>query len=539
MTDSSTHDTVHRTIIDLLNDHYPDHEPVVRYAFPDDNGTPKQEPRLRSIHDHIPAGASWVSAIYVVTENQFDRLNQYADKPYENLSSDNIAKTIQDECEDAGRVFYSVHAESDAHEADEDGGDIVPLPTMVDWLQEFVRMVIEIDPGDCTFYYSGNRSIHAHTPLFVTGDNLGWLKAQTEQFCDESGAELDASVYKSKQQFRLPGAIHESRGLQKAEIDPDWGHTEIIRAATDAPHPETYAEVLKTIFGPQDSADLADLLVSSSATDTQTQSSSVLSTWPSRYMRPQASDQRRAHTAPSFYPYPTGDDHDGRSISAVRVVAEPFQRRAAGRNRTFVPCFFYGAHSCSGRDYTKDEHYAPLQLSKPDATKWDYEQGDRVVVIGGGNYESITYKVAESTAEQVGDLLDPEDGDRDDAIDYLQAEGYDVGSAGPSQTHSTPNQQSAAPDGGTDQPESETRAARLQRRAEQGSVEMSLAHGERRDVANRLLTIGGWDYAWNWFREQYGDDFDPQRTWNGFRSIIETHSDHDEDIDAITVPPQP
>jgi flavodoxin len=538
---SETRTTSDPSIINIITDHYPDYEPVVRYAYPRDDGGPKQEPRLRSVHGEVPEGANWVSAIYLITENQLNRLEANADTPYGNPSPDNIAKTIQDECEDAGRVLYSVHAESDAHEDDDENEDVVLLPNMVKWLQEFVQTVVDIDSDDCTFYYSGNRSIHVHTPLFVTGENLRWLKKQTTEFCERTDADLDASVYKKKQQFRLPGAVHQSNGrvFQKVQIDTDWNRPEIISAAADdVTHPETYAEVLETIFSPLETTDLSELLLSSSATERSSGISSVLSSWPSRYLRPD-NEQKRAYNAPEFYPYPTGDEHDGRSVASIRVVDEPFQRRAAGQNRTFVPCFFYGAHSCNGQTYTKDRHYAPLQLSKSDAKNWDYEAGENVVVIGGGSYKSITYKVAEKTAERVGDLLDPDDGDRDDALDYLRDEGYDVGSAGSSQPSPTASNHEQPEQNRDDSPEPETRAAKLQRRAEHGSIEMSLSHDDRRDVANRLLTIGGWDHAWKWFKEQYGGDFDPQRTWQGFRSIIETHRDHDEDFADITVPPCP
>ncbi|WP_049936604.1 hypothetical protein [Haloplanus natans] len=523
-------------VITLLNNRYPNSTPVVRYAFPRDDGSPKQEPRLRSIHAPVPDEATWVSAIYFATDLQINRLNEYADNPYENLSPDNIAKTIQDECEDADRVLYPIHAESDAHE---DNSDHVPLPTMVSWLREYAREVLNIPPGDCSFYYSGNRSIHIHSPLFVTGENLGWLKERTEQFCSETGADLDASVYKQKQQFRIPGADHHRNPpLQKAEIDPDWDHTEIISAAaTDVARPNTYAEILTRIFDLDGTATFSDLLLSSTASDSDSQTS-PLTTWESRVNR-YDTDQRRAHTAPEFYPYPTGDNHDGRSVASVRVENKPFQRRTAGGNRTFVPCYFYGAHSCNGREYTKDEHYAPLQLSKADATKWTYEPGETLVIIGGGNYQSLIHVVDEELAEHIGDLLDPDEGRRADALEALQDHGYDVGSAGTSrstnaetgaQGHESPQEETS--------PDQKSEALRCKERAEQGDIEASLSHGERRKVANRLLTLYGWDSAWNWFQEQYGEDFNPKRTWKGFKSIINTHS-YDDDLAEITVPPSP
>lgn len=537
MRDNSAKNQTTSAIIKILDQRYPNHHPFVRYAFPRDDGSPKQEAILRSIHAPIPDGATWVSAIYFVTDRQVNRHNEHADDPYANPSSDNIAKTIQDECEEAERVLYSTHAESDAHE---DDGDLVSLSTMVNWLQEFAEKVLNIAPKDCSFYYSGNRSIHLHSPLFVTGDNLNWIKAQSKQFCDETGADLDVTVYKRKQQFRLPGAVHHTNPpLQKVEIDPDWERPEIIRAAADdVARPNTYADLLATVFDLNSTVPFSEVLLSSGVPETSSQSSPPLTTWQSRVPR-YDTDQRLAHTAPEFYPYPTGDDHTGRSVASIRVESEPFQRQTAGKTRTFVPCFFYGAHSCSGREYTKDQHFAPLQLSKTDAKKWDYEQGTTLVIIGGGSYQSIIHTVDKELAEQIGDLLDPEEGRRADALDALQEHGYDVGSAGRSRAadatgpqHAQESQQEGHD---TDQ---KTDALRYKERAEHGCVEMSLTHGERRKVANRLLTIGGWDFAWNWFREQYGTDFVPERTWQGFKSIIQTHSD-DNDLAEITVPARP
>jgi hypothetical protein len=323
------------------------------------------------------------------------------------------------------------------------------------------------------------------------------------------------------------------------DIDPDWNRTEIIRAAADdVARPDTYADLLATVFNFDSTVPFSEVLLSSEVSETPSQSSPPLTTWQSRISR-YDTDQRRAHTAPEFYPYPTGDDHDGRSVASVRVQNEPFQRQTAGKTRTFVPCFFYGAHSCSGREYTKDQHYAPLQLSKADAKKWDYTQGATLVIIGGGNYQSIIHTVDEDLVEKIGDLLDPIEGSRADALDVLQENGYDIGSTGTSQSggaQTRSQRYESNHDGDNTNQKSEAR--RHQERAEQGDIEQSLSHGERRKVANRLLTIGGWDTAWGWFREQYGNDFLPQRTWDAFTSIINTHSD-DENLAKITVPPRP
>lgn len=525
-----------RPIINCLDQHYPNHTPVVRYASPRDDGAPQQEPILRRVSDPVPNDATWVSGMYFATDGQLERLEKNVDVPYGNVgSSDNIAKTIQDECEDDGRVLYAVHAESDAHE---DDGDLTSLLTMSDWLQEFVRSVTTISHEDCSFYYSGNRSIHVHVPLFVTGRNLEWIKDRTTQFCIKSDAELDASIYKRKQQFRLPGAVHASSNLRKVPIEIGWSHDEIIRAsAGGASRPNTYADMLASLFDLEDQTSFSELLLCDNTSELDSESSRDLATWHRRFSR-YNTDLKNAHTKPEFYPYPTGDGHNGRSVASVRIEDEPFQRHEAGKVRTFVPCFFYGAHSCSGREYTKDNHYAPLQLSALDARKWDYETGATLVVIGGGNYNSIIHPISIGLAEEIGDLLDPDEGRRAEALDVLRDHGYAVGSVGSSGSPDPTPDQQGREDRSEHDTDDKTDALRYKECAERGDIEQSLTHGERRKVANRLLTLHGWDFAWNWFRKQYGSDFSPRRTWKGLNSIIETHSD-DPDLVDIAIPPAP
>jgi hypothetical protein len=523
-------------IADVLDERYPKHKPVVRYAICGDNGIPEQEPILRGIYDKIPEDADWVSSMYFISNKQESRLREHLDDPYANPSSDNIAQTIQNECEHQGRVLYSIHAESDEYENSEQA--TATLSTMVGWLQDFAKAILNLNPDDCKFYFSGNRSIHLHAPLFVTGENIPWLKEQAKEFCENTDAVLDTTVYKRKQQFRIPGVVHADNGgvFQKAQIQPSWNHSDIIRASTsDVEMPENFAEILETVYNVDSNSNLSDLLLSS--TTDQSNSSSPLSDWPSRYQHPYDSDPYLARNAKEFYPYPTGDSHSGRSVAAIRVEGEPFERHKAGKLRTFVPCYFIGAHSCSGREYTKDGHYAPLQLSKPDAEKWDYAEGDTVVIIGGGSHQSIISSIDASIAEKVGELLDPDEGKRQDALEYLEERGIETGSTGSTAKSGSNGSTFGSKQGGEiDTGGSGTDASRLQKRAEQRDVEKSLTHKERGKVANRLLVLSGWDYAWEWFREQYAEDFDKKETWRGLKSIVDTYSEDFQDID---VPPKP
>ena len=55
---------------------------------------------------------------------------------------------------------------------------------------------------------------------------------------------------------------------------------------------------------------------------------------------------------------------------------------------------------------------------------------------------------------------------------------------------------------------------------------------ERWRVACRVLWHG-WEPAWEWFKEQFGADFDPDVTQEQFQSVIEAFP---EDYDHVEVP---
>ena len=78
----------------------------------------------------------------------------------------------------------------------------------------------------------------------------------------------------------------------------------------------------------------------------------------------------------------------------------------------------------------------------------------------------------------------------------------------------------------------QTPAAELQRQAEQDGIE-TLEHEERRRVAFRVLKIGSWHSAWEWFESQFGEDFKPGYTHAEFVSIIKAKP---EDYAHIEVP---
>lgn len=534
-TDETTNGTPTSDITDVLHANYPKREAVVRYGFPREGGGQTQELALRSIYEPVPDEASTASAVYLLTEKQRDRLEARADNPYAIPGSDtNIVKEVQTECEDSGHVLYPVHAESDARD------DGVTFATMTDWLQTFVRDVLEVGPEDCVFYYSGSRSIHVHVPVFVTQKNLDTLKDQAKQYCDEAGAELDTGVYKRKQQFRIPGAVHtKSRGaFQKVEIDPEWNNDKIIRAAgRGIERPETYADILESVF-PVQAADEVPKLACTPDDDTEKAIPTPL-VEQKHYRRPSGKERWEAYNRKEFYPYPIGDGGSGRSVASLKVLGGAFQREKVGRGRTLVPAYFYGAHGCDGREFTKHQNHTPLQLSKADFGKWDHKRGDTVVIVGGASYQSRIIEVDVATAKRVGDLLHPEEGRREDVLDYLEREGYDTGSAGRSGTsrrrYGSREQRDYDEVLPADAPTTE--AAEFQQRVEQGGTPTEeLGHFDRLWVADRLLTLYGWNPTWQWFQKQYGDDFKPQRTWTGFQDVIEMFPD---DLSHIDVPPEP
>jgi len=133
----------------------------------------------------------------------------------------------------------------------------------------------------------------------------------------------------------------------------------------------------------------------------------------------------------------------------------------------------------------------------------------------------------------MGHALTGEDANRQAALDYLESEEYDVGEAGnsgkaaPSKTAEPRRRAGHIPPVRAPR----TDAATLQQQAEQNGIE-ALTHMERWRVACRVLGWG-WEPAWEWFKEQFGADFDPDITREQFRSVIEAFPD---DYDHVEVP---
>lgn len=150
--------------------------PCVQYGFPEGKG-PFREPKLRTIFEPVPNDATTVSPVFILTRDQYERQQRF-ESGYEVKGATSIAKELQDKCEADNRVLYPIHIESDVYH--EEGPT-----TLIEWFHEFVEEYLDVPFHSCTLYFSGNRSIHAHVPRFVSGeDQREQLKELAGTFCD-------------------------------------------------------------------------------------------------------------------------------------------------------------------------------------------------------------------------------------------------------------------------------------------------------------------------------------------------------------------
>ena len=522
------------------------HIPCVQIGFPGDDGS-KRAPRLQPLSDPIPDHATTASPVYMLTQKQYERQANLND-PYrikgEYLS---IATELQDECEADNRVVYPVHIESDVFPVEEP-------ETLIGWFHEFVEEYLEIPFNTCSLYYSGHRSIHVHVPRFVTTESeLKQLKDLAESFCDDTGGKLDCGIYSRKRMFRLPGVTHSKTGLKKVAIKPEWGRERIIRESTaEVPAVKTsYEMILRNVFKPQPSMGVNETLSASKRPrdilQILTDESFVLEskklgsevellTIEDDEYPDESADRIRwlQYNAKEFSPYALATK-GSRSVAVVRVEGTPFGHvdrtigKRSDRIHALIPCYFYGARGCAGGEFTKNQEHAPLQLSKRDYEKWDFDVGDNVVVIGGQSRQSKLIPVDPWRARVVGHALTGENASRESALEYLVEEEFDVGKAGNSGKTSSVTRRKNEPCSSNSR-NSETKAARKQRVAEEDGIQV-LGRTEISNVANRLLKIGGWDHAWNWIETQYGDQFRPEKTTEQMREIVEEYPDLD-----VTIP---
>lgn len=505
------------TITDFLAHHAPECAPFVRYGYVKEDGTPYQKYELYAITDPVPEDAKTASALYFLTNRQQARLEDQWGRRY---TDTNIAKELQSECERDDRVLYPVLAESD------EGDNNVSIETMTAWLETFVTDYLGVPAEDCAFFDSGNRSVHVHVPRFVTHANHELVKVAADRYCEETDAILDTGVYKPKQLFRLPGVTHHKTTRPKTRFNPAEGRQGLVDAIkAGVKVPATFVDVLAPIYDPYLDCEGGPFLTIS------TPRPNVAVPLIERRTPPTTEGECNrwdAYNRKEFSPYAHARKGNGRSVAAIRVVGSPFAReeRKVGNSPrpiyALLPVYFYGAHGCNGREFRKYREYAPLQLSKKDYEKRPYEQGDVLVVIGGGNGSSLIHDVDTATGVAVGKLLGP-DGSRDDALAFLTREGYEIGSSGAS----TPSRRSPA--GKTNlkaldrvlpATNPHTNAGRLQQQVEQRGVHsLRNERAAMRLIGNRLLTKYSWEATWAWFKDQYGPTFNSEITHRELRNI--------------------
>lgn len=526
----------------------------VQYGFPEDKG-PLREPKLRTIYDPIPDDANTASPIYKVSREQYEHQRDM-ENPYRVDDGYSMKATeVQDGCEADDHVLYPIHIESDAYH--EVGPD-----TLVSWFREFVEDYLEVPFNTCPLYFSGNRSIHVHVPRFVSEEaDREQLKELAESFCEEAGADLDISVYDPKSLFRLPGVEHAKSGLPKVEIEPEWDGNRIFRESneTSPSISASYADILWGVFvqesltsgsltpsadKPQDLFQVLDpekTLLEFACEDPENEIETPLIERVDEYPEnPADVPEWSMYNTQEFSPYALASGNP-RSVAAVRVKGGAFAQRKKRDGATMVPAYFYGAVGCNG-EFRKQNVHAPLQLSKKDYRKWDYEHGEKVVIIGGKSGSSRIFSVSSWEATEVGHALTSEVGGRDTALNYLSEQGYDVGASGSPKSGS---KSTTALRAGTSNEEPQkiwparespgTKAEALQRKAEQDGIG-TLTHNERIRVACRHLQYG-WEPTWEWFKEQYGAMFKPEVTWQFLKGIVEEPDF--EGYDHVDVPPKP
>ena len=388
--------------------------PCVQYGFPEGKG-PKRSARLNTIFDPIPEGANTASPIYLVPQERYKQQRDNENPHRVSGDYNSLATEVQDECENddsKNRVLYPFHVESDEYLTE--GPE-----TLIRWIREFVEDRLELPFQTCTLYFSGNRSIHAHIPRIIQSDGIAPLKELAETFCEETGAKLDCGIYSRKRLFRLPGVIHQTTGFRKIQIQPEWDEDRLRQALSRTPDvPESYEAVLRYVFLSQPSTPidytpddifrslkgdetLLDLPRDEPAVEVETP---LIERTKENLEDASEVPEWSMYNSKEFSPYALASGNP-RSVAALKIKGGPFARKEKRNGATMVPAYFYGARGCAGEKYTKDQVHAPLQLSRKDYGKWDYEAGEKIVIIGGQNRTSIILRVSSLEAIVVGHAL--------------------------------------------------------------------------------------------------------------------------------------
>lgn len=525
MTSDNPHDSIinpsqsldnHRQSPDITGSEL---RPYVRYARTGDDGNPRQLHRLHHIDEPVPVDADFASPVYLLEESQIKRHRERKaeDDLFRVNDQTSIAIALQDECEEVDRVRYPLFIESDAD---------IEFFKMRAELKRFISDVFEVNPNDGRGYFSGGRSLHIHLPYYVgSHTGLQGIRNKVEAFNEESDALIDPSNYSRKSLFRLPGAKHHNTGIRKLSV------------ALDSSDEQLQKEIARAVAGRREeelvlpSTEIGDFLrfcVSQPLELGQSVPVPVVEQEEQPTMEANRARWKQYNRHP-FSPYAnTGNER--RSVVVAQVKGNPYCRdtEAGGdiRQGIFVPAYIYGAVSADG-EYLMWRENGRIRLSKIDYGKWNSGRGDTIVLLGGQSRGSRIIELDDSMErEWLMDLLvhdskrvDNDSDGRREVIDTLRMFGYDVGSAGKNGPY---RHQSGWSGGGGER--SSSRASQLQKQAERNDVEI-LTHREQLHVTNRLLALRGWNGADEWFREQYGDNYDREITHKHLRSVVEKYDD--------------
>jgi hypothetical protein len=469
--------------------------------------------------------------VYFLTHTELAR-QANLNNPYQVSGSRSIAKRLQDQCEEKGRVRYPIRIESDSLDT------VGRLDQMVDGLANFVEECLNLQPSQYTWWYSGRRSIHVHTPLFVKDQERQQFKEAAKEYNASEGSdvEVDVSNFGLKNQFRLPHVEHAKTGSLKVQIDPAWSHERIFREARQASAsvPDNYSEVLDTVHTQKEN--LLQSVYGASSDDRGSQtpvrgkdSNTEFIKESSReaIIEAEAPSSRLwfAYNAKEFSPYAHTGGENSRSMAVVKVLDGAFCRPEYSEEAR-LPCEFLTAVG-GNRNFTKRRELAPLLLGKQDYEKIanEVETGDFLVVIGGRSRNSRIYNVVRDLALLFSQKLH-ENGFKA-AREAMEKFGYPTGSSSASKTSSSEGsamQSTSAKSG----------AAKKKNRVEQDGVE-TIGHVDLLRIGNHLLQTEGWDGAWEWFQMQFGEDFDAETAHRQLQSIVSRY----DDLSHVDVPPSP
>jgi hypothetical protein len=450
------------------------------------------QPASQLIHNE----SKWVSpAVYFLNSDEEIRLREYYN-----------SKTIQSSCEDAGRVAYAVLAESDALEKGYD------WPTVADWLVEFAEARLCLSRGEYSLHFSGNRSFHLHTTSFLPGEGgREWLKREAKEFNQETGAELDTSIYSPKGQFRLSGAEHRKTGLYKVNVTPllyensPISREKVFPKSTSSSDekacpfpvvPSLERRLIHYVVGDDDRSPLPNEFQSRVL-------NKYISEIPDTEGVGSVCSEEIYNTA--FSPYAkVGEDND-RSVCLLKQTGELIE--SGGRH--YVEAYVFQARG-GDESFRRYNHDGWVMLSEKDARKWNFEEDDVIVIIGGRSRSSRLIELTDDDiAVDLVELYLNEDG-KEDALNALQHLEYDIGESGLNGQYSASGSQSSS------------EAAALKHKVESGHI-----HHDNHDVLIKIschnLRRGGWGEAWEWVKQVFGDDFDPEVTHGYLSTLVESY----------------